>query len=85
MRVSDFVWELIDNGLYVAHLVLIMGVATTAIACTMLLYQIRTELAVIRECVATAEPHCRHCDPDAPVPVLPRVLPRLRRIGEEPE
>jgi len=84
MKFSDFVWELIDNGLYVAHLVLILGVATTVIACTLLLYQIRTELAVIRECVveAAAEPHCDH---DAPVPVLPRVLPRLRRIGEEPQ
>jgi hypothetical protein len=81
MKLSDFVWEIVDNGLYVLNLAAVGLVALSAIACPMWLAMIHQELVEIRENVRPCE--CRH--EDVPGPVLPRVLPRLRRIGEEAE
>lgn len=80
MKISDIVWEIVDNGLYVLNLAAIGLVALSAIACPMWLGMIHRELVAIRETVRPCE--CWH---DKPGPVLPRVLPRLRRIGEEAE
>ena len=81
MKISDIVWEIVDNGLYVLNLAAIGLVALSAIACPMWLGMIHRELVAIRETVRPCE--CQH--DDGPGPVLPRVLPRLRRIGEEAE
>jgi hypothetical protein len=79
MKVSDFVWELMDNALYIMHLFAVVCVGASAIACPVLLYVILCE---VRELRKPAPPACE-CRHDGPGPVLPRVLPRLRRIGEE--
>jgi predicted NBD/HSP70 family sugar kinase len=76
----DWLWELLDNALYMLHLAAVVLVGLAAIACPVFLQQIRDELAAIREEARTCQ-CCRH--DDGPGPVLPRVLPRLRRIGEE--
>jgi hypothetical protein len=81
MKWTDWVWELLDNALYVLHLAAIVLVGLAAIACPIYLQQIHADLLAIREEVRPCE--CRHRDDDGPGPVLPRVLPRLRRIGEE--
>jgi hypothetical protein len=49
------------------------------VACPVLLYSI---LFQIREIGKSIPPACE-CRHDGPGPVLPRVLPRVRRIGEE--
>jgi len=77
----DWVWELLDNALYLLHLAAIVLVGLAAIACPIYLQQIHADLLAIREEVRPCE--CRHRDDDGPGPILPRVLPRLRRIGEE--
>ena len=79
MKLSDFLWELIDNSFYAANLAAVILVALSAVACPLWLGMIHAELKAIREEIKPCE--CRH---DAgPGPVLPRVLPRVRRIGEE--
>ena len=86
---ADWLWELIDTGLYAAHLALVVLLTASAIACPALLWLILVEVRDVRKHVekdvTVIEPHCRRCDPDGPGPVLPRVLPRVRRIGEEAE
>jgi hypothetical protein len=79
MRISDFVWEVMDTSLYVMHMTAVLCVGASAVACPVLLYLILFEVRELRKEVPTAC-ECRH---DGPGPVLPRVLPRLRRIGEE--
>jgi hypothetical protein len=79
MRITDVIWEIIDNGLYVLHLVAALFIGVSAVACPIWLGMIHAELVAIREQIKPCE--CRH--DDGPGPVLPRVLPRLRRIGEE--
>jgi hypothetical protein len=81
MKLSDFLWELIDNSFYVANLAAVVLVSLSAVACPLWLVMIHAELAKIREQIKPCE--CRR--DDGPGPVLPRVLPRLRRIGEEVE
>jgi hypothetical protein len=91
MRWNDIVWELLDNALYLLHLAAVLLVLGAAIACPWLLVEIRRDLWAIRfethrdlvalREVPPCECHCRHDDGHGPV--LPRVLPRLRRIGEE--
>lgn len=81
MKLSDFLWEMIDNSFYVANLAAVVLVSLSAVACPLWLGMIHAELAKIREQIKPCE--CRH--DDGPGPVLPRVLPRLRRIGEEVE
>ena len=90
MTWMDWLWELIDTGLYLAHIALVVLLTAAAIACPWLLVEIRRDLWAIRfevhrDLVALREvPPCQCCYHDAgPGPVLPRVLPRLRRIGEE--
>jgi hypothetical protein len=77
----DWVWELLDNALYLLHLAAIVLVGLAAIACPIYLQQIHADLLAIREEARPCE--CRRRDEDGPGPILPRVLPRLRRIGEE--
>jgi hypothetical protein len=79
MRFADFLWELMDNALYVMHLFAVLCLGASAVACPVLLYTLLVEVRELRkELPKSCE--CRH---DGPGPVLPRVLPRLRRIGEE--
>jgi len=82
----DWLWELIDTGLYIAHIALVVLLTASAIACPALLWLILVEAREIRTAIPPAC-ECRHHfrDDDGPGPVLPRVLPRLRRIGEETE
>jgi hypothetical protein len=81
MKISDFVWEFMDNALYVMHLVAVLCLGVSAVACPVLLYLILSE---IRELRTEIPPECQ-CGHEChvPGPVLPHVLPRLRRIGEE--
>jgi hypothetical protein len=81
MRISDFVWEVMDTSLYIMHMTAVLCVGASAVACPVLLYLILSEIRELRKEVPPAC-ECRH---DGPGPVLPRVLPRLRRIGEEAE
>jgi hypothetical protein len=53
-------------------------VAASAIACPVYLHLIHAELVQIREQAAS----CKCSDDRGPGPVLPRVLPRLRNLGE---
>jgi hypothetical protein len=79
MKFADVVWEIIDNGLYVLHLVAVLFIGVSAVACPLWLGMIYGELKGIRQELTRCE-----CKPaDDPGPVLPRVLPRLRRLGEE--
>jgi len=80
----DWLWELIDTGLYLAHIALVVLLTASAIACPVLLWLLLVEAREIRTAIPPAC-ECRHHlrDDDGPGPVLPRVLPRLRRIGEE--
>jgi len=56
--------------------------AASAIACPVLLWLLLVEARETRrEEPRPCHCHCQH--DDGPGPVLPRVLPRLRRIGEE--
>jgi len=80
---TDWLWEAIDTGLYVAHLALVVLLTASAIACPLLLWLLLAEAREIRAAIPAAC-ECRHHvrDDDGPGPVLPRVLPRVRRIGE---
>ena len=84
MTWMDWLWELIDTGLYLAHIALVVLLTASAIACPALLWLLLAEAREIRTAIPAAC-ECRHHlrDDDGPGPVLPRVLPRLRRIGEE--
>ena len=83
---ADALWELIDTGLYAAHLALVVLLTASAIACPALLWLLLVEAREIREAIPPGC-ECRHHlrDEDGPGPVLPRVLPRVRRIGEGAE
>jgi hypothetical protein len=78
MKFSDLLWEAIDNGLFLLHTIAVLVVLLAAVACPIWLNMIHAELVAIREQVKPCD--CRH--DDGPGPVLPRVLPRVRRIGE---
>ena len=79
MKVNDFLWEIIDNGLYLLHLLAAIFIGVSAVACPIWLGMIHAEIKGIREHLKPCE-----CKPDdGPGPVLPRVLPRVRRLGEE--
>ena len=82
MTWTDRLWELLDNALYVLHLAAVVLVVAAAVACPLLLWRISegVRFLSLRE-VTPCQCECRHAD--GPGPVLPRVLPRLRRIGEE--
>ena len=79
MKIADIVWEIMDNALYVMHMAAVMCVGASAVACPVLLYALLSEIRELR----TEIPEACQCRHDGPGPVLPRVLPRLRRIGEE--
>ena len=83
---TDWLWELLDTFLYVAHLALVVMLTASAIACPLLLWLLLSEAREIRTAIPPAC-ECRHHlrEDDGPAPVLPRVLPRVRRIGEGAE
>jgi hypothetical protein len=81
MRVNDVLWEIIDNGLYLFHVIAVLFIGLSAVACPIWLGMIHRELVAIRDEIRAIEIKPDDC----PGPVLPRVLPRLRRIGEEAE
>jgi hypothetical protein len=81
MKISDIVWEIMDTSLYIMHLFAVLCVGVSAVACPVLLYSLLLEYRELRKEIPPAC-ECRH---ECPGPVLPRVLPRLRRIGEEAE
>lgn len=76
MTVLDHIWEVIDNALMLCCCIAMLVVSVSALACPIYLHLIHAELVQIREQTAS----CR-CS-DGPGPVLPRVLPRLRNLGE---
>ena len=81
MKLADVVWEVMDNALYVLHLSAIILLAAAAVTVPALLWQVRDEIRSLR--AEMPQPcQCRH---DGPGPVLPRMLPRVRRVGEEAE
>ena len=82
MKISDIVWEIMDTSLYIMHLFAVLCLGVSAVACPALLYVILCEVRELRKEIPESC-ECRH--EDGPGPVLPRVLPRLRRIGEEAE
>ena len=83
MKISDFVWEVIDNALFIGHIATLVVVTAFCGAVSVMLWFLLDEVRGIRaEMPAACE--CHHRD-DGPGPALPRVLPRIRRIGEEPQ
>jgi hypothetical protein len=82
MRISDIAWEIMDCSLYVLHMFAVLCLGVSAVACPVLLYVILSEVWELRKDIP---PACECWNDDGPGPVLPRVLPRLRRIGEEAE
>lgn len=83
MKFSDMLWEAVDNGLFLLHAIAVLVILLAAVACPIWLNMIHAEVVAIREQVKPCECECRR--DDAPGPALPRVLPRLRRIGEGAE
>jgi hypothetical protein len=84
MRWTDWLWEAVDNALFLAHVLLVGVLLAAAIACPLWLHSIHTELVIIRDQMPPMGGcHCRRCDDDGPGPILPRVLPRLRNLREE--
>jgi hypothetical protein len=83
---TDWLWEVIDTSLYVGHVVLLLLATFAAVVIPCLLWQLLAEARDIRTAIPAAC-ECRHHlrDDDGPGPVLPRVLPRVRRIGEGAE
>jgi hypothetical protein len=81
VKISDIVWEVMDTSLYIMHMTAVLCVGASAVACPVLLYSLLFEVCEWRK---EAPPACQ-CRHDGAGPVLPRVLPRLRRIGEEAE
>ena len=78
MKFSDMLWEVVDNGLFLLHTIAVLVALLAAVACPIWLNMIHAEVVAIREQVKPCE--CKR--DDGPGPVLPRVLPRVRRIGE---
>ena len=76
MTMLDHVWEVVDNALMLCCCIAVLVVSASALACPIYLHLIYAELVQIREQSATCK-----CS-DGPGPVLARVLPRLRNLGE---
>ena len=82
MTWTDRLWEILDNARYVLHLAAVLLVVAAAGACPLLLWRISEGVRFLS--LREVPPPCQCCHhDDGPGPVLPRVLPRLRRIGEE--
>jgi hypothetical protein len=79
VKISDVIWEIMDTSLYIMHMAAVLCLGVSAVACPVLLYVILSEIRELR----TEIPEACECWHDKPGPVLPRVLPHLRRIGEE--
>jgi hypothetical protein len=77
MSWADWLWELIDNGVYALTVLACFVLMFSAGACPAVLLAIRQEVRELRQAVEAIRPcdcKCRH-------PLLP--LPTPRRIGEE--
>lgn len=73
-------WFLVDTGWFLVTLSATVLACVALIATPIWLGLIHAEIVALRGEVTP----CRcDCHADGPGPVLPRVLPRLRRIGEE--
>jgi hypothetical protein len=79
--IRAWLWFLIDTGWF------LLTAAATVLVCVAMastpiwLGLIHAELVALRGEVTPCRCDCR--DADGPGPILPRVLPRLRRLGEE--
>lgn len=82
MTWTDWLWEAIDNGLFIAHCVLVVALLAFCVVTPGLFWLTLEEVRGIREELPSGC-HCGHRDDDGPGPVLPRVLPRLRNLREE--
>ena len=83
MRFSKLLWKIVDISLYILHRCAVLCIGVSVVACPVLLYVILSEVRGLRTEIPP-ECQCGH-ECHVPGPVLPRVLPRLRRIGEEAE
>lgn len=81
--IRAWMWFIIDTGWFLLTAGVTVVAAVALVATPVWLGLIHRELVAIREEVRPCE--CRHRDADGRGPILPRVLPRLRRIGEEAE
>jgi len=72
MTWTDWLWEVIDTGLFAAHIFLIVLLTASAIACPLLLWSIRCDLYIIRDSVQK-DVTVIDVRPDSPGPH--RVLP----------
>lgn len=75
MRLADWCWEIVDNGVYALSVVACVVLAVSAGACPTILLEIRHELQELRaavEKIQTCECKCR-----------PHLLPRLRGEVED--
>jgi hypothetical protein len=75
-------WFLIDWGVTLVTLSVSVLACVAIVATPIWLGLIHRELTAMRAERAVCACRC-DCDDDGPGPILPRVLPRLRRIGEE--
>lgn len=78
-----WLWFLIDTGWFLVTLTVTILAGVAIVATPIWLQLIHGELVAIRGGQLPCQCRRCDCDGDGPGPVLPRVLPRLRRIGEE--
>lgn len=77
MSVWEWFSHAVDNALMALHCAGVLLVCTSAVACPVYLHLIYAELSQGRQQHASCKCGDERC------PVLPRVLPRVRGIGEE--
>jgi hypothetical protein len=81
--IRAWLWFLIDFGWFLATAAISALAAAALIATPIWLGMIHAELKGLRAELPAGACHCRHRDEDGRGPILPRVLPRVRRLGEE--
>lgn len=80
--IRGWFWLVVDCGWFLLTAAATLLVCVSMIASPIWLGMIHHELTIIRDC-AQKDVTVIDVHPDGPGPILPRVLPRLRRIGEE--
>ena len=78
----QWLWFLADTGWFLLTVAVTILAGVAIVATPIWLQLIHGELVAIRGGLVPCQCSCS-CDGDGPGPILPRVLPRLRRIGEE--